>query len=288
MGNFKGYKSIIAELHSLAEKLDQSTLSKEELNRFTTLSREIYERSVILNYKALENEVFNKNEKTAEVKNNDSSTDKKIEESLGEIENDEQKIEESNKDEQPVFDFADEDFSAKKEDEFSFDFSEDDEQLEDDELKVETKKELDAKEVELENQKEEEIIEEPEVEEVNETSKTTVTTERLTEISSDDKVISFYEKFTQVHDESVLAMLGSQKIDTLKGAFGLNDKLQIINELFNGDSDEFSKTIETLDSFDSDEKARIKLSEIAAHHQWEPDHRLVEDFAKMVERRYAQ
>lgn len=271
MGNFKGYKSIIDELQNLAEKLDNSSVSEEELKKVKELTRELYERSIILNFKAIEEAVF---------------ASKSVEETPKDtlnVDEPESKEEQSTKqDESPAFDFTEnESNQPETNDGFSFDFS--DEEQKESELTQDTKDTHSSVETSVKEQ-----IEVVEVEEVKDSSKTTITTERRTEISSDDKVISFYEKFTQVHDESVLAMLGSQKIGSLKGAFGLNDKLQIINELFGGDSNEYNEAINSLDDLPSDEDARRRLSEIAAHHQWEPDHRLVEDFAKMIERRYAK
>jgi hypothetical protein len=268
MGNFKGYKSIIDELQNIAEKLDNSSVSEEELKKAKQLTRELYERSIILNFKAIEEEVF-ASKSLGNTPNNTLNVDEA-----------ESKEEQGTKqDESPVFDFTEnESIQSETNDGFSFDFS--DKEEKESELTQDTQTIVDASA--------NEPIEEVEVEEVIDSSKTTITTERKTEISSDDKVISFYEKFTQVHDESILEMLGSQKIGSLKEAFGLNDKLQIINELFDGDSNEYNEAINSLDQLPSDEDARRRLSEIAAHHQWEPDHRLVEDFAKMVERRYAK
>jgi hypothetical protein len=271
MGNFQGYKALIAALNELSDQLEQGNTTESDLQRFVDLSRELYERSVILNYKAIEKEVYLKKEAADPAPNDDQPAQK-----TPDLEN----VQKPNDTEQPVFDFSSDD-ANKEEDDFSFDFANDKE------IKLETATD-ELKDEQIDNAEEERIEESEVIEEKHLGPKTTITTERKTEISSDEKVISFYEKFTQVHDESLLAILGSQKIDSLKGAFGFNDRLQIINELFHGNSDEFNAAIEKLDNLSSDEEARVKLSEIAAHHQWEADHRLVEDFAKMVDRRYAE
>lgn len=282
MGNFKSYKASVEELSSLIDKLEKGDISKEEIDQIKTITQDLYERSVILRYKSIE-EVFKSEKQTT------NPTIEKSDESLGDTAN---VVEGQNEESTtpPVFNFVSDDEDESKiehdkpdEDEFSFDFSDDNDQELTEESDVD---QIVSQEEELSEVEENNIIQ-TEVEEVSEpSSKTKITTERLTEISSDDKTVSFYEKFSQVHDESVLAMLSSQKLDSLQGAFGLNDRLQIINELFNGDSEKFAKAIETLDNLESTEEARIRLSEIAAHHQWEPDHRLVDDFAKMIERRY--
>jgi hypothetical protein len=283
MANFKSYKASVKELSLLAEKLEKGDISKEEIDQLKTITQDLYERTVIINYKAVE-EVYRSENKEEQPEIDKSTGGKKTEEADA----DAVKVDEPNTEpaSSPVFDFADaeEDESVSKkdestEDEFSFDFA-------DDSTPDESPGENVVNQV-APQEKDEENNVEIVAEEAEPTSDSSIITERVTRISSDDRTVSFYEKFSQPHDESVLAMLSSQKLDSLKGAFGLNDRLQIINELFNGDADKFTQAIDKLDNLKSNEEARVKLSEIAAHHQWEPDHRLVDDFAKMVERRYA-
>ena len=81
--------------------------------------------------------------------------------------------------------------------------------------------------------------------------------------------------------------MSASKIDTLKSAFGLNEKMQVINDLFNGNSDFFNKAIEILDTQSTPEMARQKLSEIAVSNEWDLEQEIVEEFVRKVERRYA-
>jgi hypothetical protein len=81
--------------------------------------------------------------------------------------------------------------------------------------------------------------------------------------------------------------MSASKIDTLKGVFGLNEKMQVINDLFNGNSDFFNKAIEILDTQSTPEMARQKLSEIAVSNEWDLEQEIVEEFVRKVERRYA-
>lgn len=256
MATFNSHQNIIKKLQALSHKLAEDKLSLEELGEFQSLAQELYERTVILNYKAKEEKVYQETGTKADTKPNASK--------------------ESEVKEAPV--------EKEESTGIMFDFSSEETDTDEDVIKEEPKEEAtDSKADNIE-------VSEPEVEEVKEekSEKTTVTHTHKTEISNDDTVISFYQKFTKVHDDSLMDVLASQKLDTLKGALGLNDKMQIISELFEGNSSAFENAIEKLDQQDSDEKARITLSEIAAQHQWEPDHVLVEDFAKLVERRYAK
>lgn len=255
MASFKSYKEIIESLKEIGKAIDSGNLSEEELSAFVSLSKKLYDRAVILNYKAMEEQVFEGKGKTsAKDQKEDPNTVKKEEEKTAS-------------------------------EEFAFDFSGPIDEKQETETKQDESKEKET--IEEEHALETIASDNVEVIEDESEKEVSITQTQSVEIKAGDEVYSFYERFTKVRNDSLMDKLSAQKVQTLKGAFGLNDKLQIINELFDGDSTKFEKAIETLDKQESDEKARLKLSEIAAQHQWEPDHLLVEDFAKMVERRYA-
>lgn len=58
MTSFDTLQSISSRLKELSNQLTSSKLSKEELEEFETLSRKLYERAIILNYKAKEASVY--------------------------------------------------------------------------------------------------------------------------------------------------------------------------------------------------------------------------------------
>lgn len=263
MTTFNSHQEIISQLKSLSDKLSKGALNQDELKEFQTLSQALYERAVILNYKAKEESVYKEkgSEKVVKTasKKEESTTTSKVEEAG------------------ILFDFSSSE-NEEEEEVKPLDLTDDNDQTSSKpEENISEEKEKPAKE-DTETVKAEVVPEQEESKNITATRETTIQT--------DDVIYSFYEKFTKVHDDSLLEKLSTQKLDSLKGAFGLNDKMQIISELFNGNSSAFEKALEQLDNQESDEKARLKLSEIAAQHQWEPDHILVEDFAKMVERRY--
>ncbi|ASS50503.1 MAG: hypothetical protein A3D31_13125 [Candidatus Fluviicola riflensis] len=88
-------------------------------------------------------------------------------------------------------------------------------------------------------------------------------------------------------DNSLAARLMAVRLETLKGAFGFNERLQIIKELFDGSNDEFAKAIEQLDSLDSKTDARNVVSKYARQYAWDKDSNLALEFVQKVERRYA-
>ena len=57
---FNTLQKITSRLNELSEQLNSSKLTEEELREFEQLSRDLYERAIILNYKAKEERVFQK------------------------------------------------------------------------------------------------------------------------------------------------------------------------------------------------------------------------------------
>ena len=78
------------------------------------------------------------------------------------------------------------------------------------------------------------------------------------------------------------------KLDTLIGSFGLNERLQFINELFGGSSETFSDAVKVLDARTGMDSAREKIAEFAAANNWEDaDNETITDFVAKIKRRYA-
>ena len=77
------------------------------------------------------------------------------------------------------------------------------------------------------------------------------------------------------------------RLETLKGAFGFNERLQIIQELFDGSNDDFTQAIERLDTLNSKNEARNIVSTYAHQYAWDKDSNLALEFIQKVERRYA-
>jgi hypothetical protein len=78
------------------------------------------------------------------------------------------------------------------------------------------------------------------------------------------------------------------KLDTLIGSFGLNERLQFINELFGGSSEAFSEAVKVLDARTGMDSAREKIAEFAASNNWgDADNETITDFVAKIKRRYA-
>lgn len=76
-------------------------------------------------------------------------------------------------------------------------------------------------------------------------------------------------------------------LETLIGSFSLNEKLQFINELFDGSSDAFSTATKKLDACQHMSEAREQLSDFSSAYNWDLESEIVEDFIFKICRRYA-
>jgi hypothetical protein len=76
-------------------------------------------------------------------------------------------------------------------------------------------------------------------------------------------------------------------LETLAGAFTLNEKLQFINELFDGSSDDFSSSVKQLDQLANMDAARNMLAELSQSFNWDTESEIVEDFLYKICRRHA-
>lgn len=314
MTSFDTLQSLNLRLTELTDQLSSSKLSKEELAEFETLSRKLYERAVILNYKSKEESVYGK---TTDKKANpvlpfstESNKQLEVEPVKPIAENDmEAIVEEHNSDieeeyeaEQEIaLETMDEEEIVNEEEviadteEVRFDFSggfdtpeieekpkpEINPQKTEESIKVESKIEPEIKKEFVQEsiaQKEERMVDHdprPSLDEVLENKDT-----------AEDKTASYYERFSKAYKAAAGDRLGTSKINSLKGAIGLNDRMLFINELFNGDVNSFNEVINKLDQLENNEVALRQLSEIAANENWNKEDSSVDAFAHLITRRY--
>lgn len=113
--------------------------------------------------------------------------------------------------------------------------------------------------------------------------------EILPKVKSDEPDGDIHPLYSRLKDDddSLAARLMSVRLDTLKGAFGFNERMQIVQELFNGDNEAFTEAINTLDQLGSKTEARRKVTGYANRFHWNERSDLVLEFVRKVERRYA-
>lgn len=252
MENLENYKNRIKAIEELANKMESGTLTIAELSHLETLTRELHERSIILKYKAFEDKV------------------NPVQESPISIEDEVDFIEET-----VAFN------NEIEESEPTIDFSIFDTPVQEEEIIEEAPTEAPAfvfeETIEIEQTLVPEIVEE------------TIKEEKVVAPAnnvSQAQATSFWEQLN-IKDNSLSTQFQGAKIDTLIGAFGLNEKLRFINDLFDGSSESFSEAIKILDNQANIEEAKMKSAELANQHNWDAEEESVVDFLVMVNRRYA-
>ena len=110
---------------------------------------------------------------------------------------------------------------------------------------------------------------------------------KVTEIASENNnTNSIHSSLLQISSK-VASPAGMMKLDTLIGSFGLNERLQYINELFEGSSEGFSDAIKAIDHSGDFNQAIDKIAGFANKHHWDLESETVEDFIAKVKRRHA-
>ena len=256
MTHLTSFESRIKTIEVLTKKLGSQKLSSEELEELVIASRDLYERSVILQYKAFEEKVFGVKEEVVETQKEEA-----IEilepELTTESELEVEPLEETKEEELPAFDFSLFEEPVNEEIEA--------------ELKEEEEEHISISHTISENNG---VIEE----------KTVIEEVKISHSPSDVEALA--AKFAK---EVKQAATGFQlpKIESLVGSFGLNERLQFINELFDGSSESFADAIKVIDNVSNHDEAFKQAANFAIQFNWEKDSETVTDFLTKIQRRYA-
>jgi hypothetical protein len=293
-------KTILGHLQTGVDKLESGALSPEDMELLVEDAKELYERMVILRYKIYETNVLGVKEPviSASIRQTEIETpidlfgsieeptsapepefevtfsngeEDRQEEEVEEVEElaleEEELILEEEEIEEPVHTFENPVQEEEKEEELPI--------LEEDEVEEPNQ----ALEEHILEEVEQPILEEDEVEEpIQETEAPTPWEPQF----SADQPIWMAEMEANIRDSRSVFPL-----ESLIGAFTLNEKLQFINELFDGSSDDFSTNIKQLDQLASMDAARNMLAELSQTFNWDTESEIVEDFIYKICRRHA-
>ncbi|MFZ6050586.1 hypothetical protein [Halocola ammonii] len=303
---YKDIKSLTAELAKQVKALETGELAAGDLDSMAEKSRELYERIIVIRHLAYERIVKNKTEGSMAkeprempfrinmnrppISKNQTSLIDVIEElTAGEEDDfaDESKDEstastETNEvQEETVEEESEKDVQETVEsEEETVAEEEQPEEVEEEVAKDEEPSEEAPEEVEEEVAEEEQELPEVKIEPESESEPAPM------EEQIEEKLSSPATRSTE-QPETLADRLKMTPLADLKKAIGLNQKFQFINELFEGDADEYADSIEKLNSADNMESA-IKYFEkdLAAKNDWEEDHPSVLDLRELVQRRY--
>ena len=275
-------EKLFTEMRAALEKMHAGTLNREELDQLVENSREFYERCVIVRYKAYEKDIFGEIPVSVPV----------IEESAPEPIVDIPQIMDIELEKEAIEELAE----IAVHDVLNFES----EVLFETEETTEPEPEQGAIEFSLFDDVIDHAVEEidNEDEAVEHISISSVTTEEfgvkeehviMEQVSiqpTQEGNAVFVKRFSPT-DPSLTAQLNMNRLDTLIGSFGLNERLNFINGLFGGSSEAFSDAIKELDAQHSKDEALIKASAYAAQYAWDLDDETVEEFVIKLKRRHA-
>ena len=272
-------KELVSAIENGLKKISKGNITLIELEETVASSRELYERLLIVRYKVYENSIL-ADEESEELEVGDKET---------EVKKEEETIPEENKDREIIFEEETTDIAEDSIIRFDlFATPEIESEVEEDEVLPEVEKEIEQSieedvlpEIEI---KEEELVEEnlDSEEEIENTANDSAETSK--EIAEDAS--SLFPKLMKI-EKSIAQNYQVMTLETLIGSFTLNERLQFINELFDGSSDLFSSAIKRLDALDNRDSARSVIAEYAAENNWDLDGEVVEDFMLKICSRYA-
>lgn len=271
--------ALIEEITALLAKIKSGEATMNELEVFAAAANQLNERAIILRYKAIESKVYGRSG-AAPVSEAPNAMKEEI---VPIIEAQEVHPE---PEEEPSYDL----FGMDTEEEAPLPKTE-----------IVSDKEMESKEEEIpfeliEDQVEEEPVDEepiqPFVERVGEIEKEEEKAPVIPEpafaapIENTHGLHPIYGKLNS-NDGTLAARLMSVRLETLKGAFGFNERLQIIQELFNGSNEEFNSLIDQIENISSKDQARSLVSSYANKYHWDADSQLAIELVQKVERKYA-
>lgn len=274
--------ALIEEITALLAKIKSGEATLTELEAFAAATNQLNERAIILRYKAIEAKVYGK-PFTAPVPEAPMAVKEEI---VPIIEAQEVHLE---PEEEPSFDLFGIDAEEEEEEEVQLQKTE-----------IVSGKDTESREEEIpfelvEETVEDEAVEEEPIEafiepvhEMKEEEKAPVIPEPAfaAPIENTQGLHPIYGKLNS-NDGTLAARLMSVRLETLKGAFGFNERLQIIQELFNGSNDEFNSLIDQIENISSKEQARSLVSSYANKYHWDADSQLAIELVQKVERKYA-
>lgn len=297
--------SLLAEMQLLVDKINEGTATMGEIEAFAAAAQDLNERAIIYRYKAYELKIqptqFDVEETVQEqtspaephfvaTKLDDNALDLDFDlfSSGNELTNNEPTLEKSYDFSESIPEISEE--TSHDEPTTSFDLYENEPE------EQETVAYLDeAENNETPLMEEFDAIQEPvytldeEPLDISESTQETEVVPETNEPIAQETVLvlhPIYERLSAT-DDSLAARMLSVRLETLKGAFGFNERMQIVNELLGSSNDLYHEIIEQLDNMDSKQEARLFVSSIANKYNWSVSSTIALEFIQKVERRYA-
>jgi hypothetical protein len=317
-------RELVSTIQSLLGKIEEGTITQAEMEQLVADARELNERLIVLRYKVYEQGIFEVQSaeeqriELPEIELNIEISDETIISDLNQIIVHEEKIS-ANNDEmnfsengEPTVDAETNLYSTEiplqePTIELNFDQGEEDEQKDEQIIEENTtitssfdeKSNIETQEITHHQTSVIETVESTTIIETEETTTITTFENLVDENESSESASSLNEQShgSSGNSETEIKLKSIEKslrinysivpLETLIGSFTLNERLQFINELFEGSSDSFSSAVKKLDALDGLDAARNVVADFASLNSWDLESEIVEDFLVKICRRYA-
>ena len=100
----------------------------------------------------------------------------------------------------------------------------------------------------------------------------------------DEEDVTFHVE--ERDDNSLASRLKRTPVSDIRTALGINDKMMIINDLFNGSFERYNKSIEALNDFPTLSGAKVYMNELQIELQWDTESEAYQILNDLVERRF--
>ncbi len=287
MAKFGTKEDLLTTIQEHFERMNAGRLGLDELNELVELTGALHERTVILRYKAIEARVFeHSDDPVSEARHEVEDTEAKNEAISPELPNQKEEKEEKTpeakpeaQDETPTIDFSLFGQDEEESEPFSFEAPEtpssEPQRAPEPEVKPEVKTSTQG-----------ESAGSPAPQQAENKPETTEAPKPEPKTEVPPVSGSFADRLAQ-EDNSLAKRLKLSKLDTLVGSFGMNERLQYINELFDGSGEAFSDAIKKLDGQQNLEAARRIAFAYSDEFSWDIDSETVAEFMQKLDRRYA-
>lgn len=282
-------KTILGHLESGIEKLESGQLSPEDMELLVEDAKELYERMVIMRYKIYETNVLGVSSPVVSASIRQPEIETPID-LFGAIDlSAEPEFEVTFANEDPVVEAETVVYPLEEEDAEAFE----EEVLEQEEVLEDEQQTEFFEQEDLIEQEDSEASEVEADEEVIAADEYLIEEEAAEEVPAPEE--AHYEPQFSASQPIWMAEMEANirdnrsvfPLETLAGAFTLNEKLQFINELFDGSSDDFSASVKQLDQLATMDAARNMLTELSQTFNWDTESEIVEDFLYKICRRHA-
>lgn len=282
-------KTILGHLESGIEKLESGQLSPEDMELLVEDAKELYERMVIMRYKIYETNVLGVSSPVVSASIRQPEIETPID-LFGAIDlSAEPEFEVTFANEDPIVEAETVVYPLEEEDAEAFE----EEVLEQEEVLEDEQQTEFFEQEELMEQEDSEAFEEEADEELITADEDLIEEEAAEEVPAPEE--AHYEPQFSASQPIWMAEMEANirdnrsvfPLETLAGAFTLNEKLQFINELFDGSSDDFSASVKQLDQLATMDAARNMLTELSQTFNWDTESEIVEDFLYKICRRHA-